>query len=277
MGLTTQTATDLSGLTSVDFPSLVGDMYAKWTLDCLTEIGYAVSVDFIARPQLFTGNIPAEIVFLRMSYGNSAPFPNNRQRAAMMMPIFGRSDGLKPDAGYSSAPFYLARKQLLDGCIAFSERAVSTGMMSMLEERVRSAVISLRAYFEALRGTSFAQSAKQMEGISTVIVQILNSPGISRVYSVPPAGPDWPLASEDPTVNATGAKLVEAIGTALALAPDYQLSYIKFILLQRVAQEGGRTLPQIFTANVNNDHDLQSLISQGYIWATSLRDFQQTP
>src|SRR6478672_8003828 len=80
------------------FPAFIGHLYAIWTLDCLDEIGCAVAVDFITRPHLYLGeDIPDQIVQLRTTYGTDAQFPNTAQRQAMMMPVFGRSDGLKPD------------------------------------------------------------------------------------------------------------------------------------------------------------------------------------
>src|SRR5262245_5369754 len=89
--------TSASAQNSDDPLRLIGRLYAIWTLDCLIEIGYAISVDFITRPQLYLNeDIPDAIVQLRMSYGTDAQFPNTAQRQAMMMPVFGRSDGLMP-------------------------------------------------------------------------------------------------------------------------------------------------------------------------------------
>jgi hypothetical protein len=59
-----------------------------------------------------------------------------------------------------------------------------------------------------------------------------------RCSASPRADARWPFDSVDPN----GAKLVENIGLTLTLPPDCKLSYTRFILLQRVAQEGGRTL-----------------------------------
>ena len=258
---------------SNEFPTLIGQLYAIWALDCLVEVGYAVSVDFVTRPQLYLADdIPNQIVQLRMSYGMEAQFPNTAQRHAMMMPVFGRSDGLKPDASTGSAPFHIARKKLVDACMAFSERAVETGV-AMLLERVRSAVVPLRAHFQALQGKSIRLSGAQMRAISDTAVSILIAPGIARIFSVSAADAKWPFGSDDPN----GAKLVEIAGSTLPLHQDCKLGYTKFILLQRVAQEGARTLPLVLTANINDERDLLALISQAYTWGTSLRDFQQLP
>jgi hypothetical protein len=232
-----------------------------------------VSVDFITRPQLYLADdIPDVIVQLRMTWGTDVPFPNGVQRRALMLPIFGRSDSLTPDASTGTAPFHVARKKLIDACIAFSERSVDTGL-TMLEERVRSALVPLRAHFDALRGKSVRLTAtQQMIPLSDDVVGILRAPGVARVFSVSPAADKWPFDSDDPN----GAKLVEKAGTDLPLAAECKLTYTKFILLQRVAQEGGRALALLLTTNPDSEPDLLALISKVYTWGTSLRDFQQT-
>src|SRR3954471_2351336 len=125
-----------SAASSGNFGTLVGRLYSIWTLDALVEIGYAISTHFITRPQLYlSDDIPDAIVDIRMSWGTDARFPNTAQRLVLMTPIFGRSDGLAPDASTGAAPFHVARKKLVDACIAFSERAVDTGI-AMLKDRV---------------------------------------------------------------------------------------------------------------------------------------------
>jgi hypothetical protein len=264
--------------TGDDLSSVIGSLYAIWTLDCLMEIGYAVSIDFITRPQLYlSDDIPDAIVQLRMSYGANASFPNTAQRQAMMMPIFGRSDGLVPDASTGTAPFHIARKKLSDACIAFSERAVDSGI-AMLKERVRSALVPLQSHFRGLgegarAGKSLRLTANlQMKPISDAVVSILLAPDVAQVFSVSPADAKWPFDSTDPS----GAKLVENAGVKLMLPQECKLSYTKFILLQRVAQEGARALPLVLTTNPDSEQELLALITQVYTWETSRRDFQQT-
>jgi hypothetical protein len=254
------------------FSALVGDLYTRWTLDGVTEIGYAVSLDMIVRPQLYQSNdIPDTVIALRMSYGTAVDIPNTVQRLAMMMPIFGRSDVLKPDASITSSAFHVARKKLIDAAIAFSERAVDTGIAS-LEDRVRSALVPLRSHFEGLSGKSFRLSYGQMKAESSNVIDLLTSPGIARVFGVNAADKAWPLGSNDPN----GAKLVEAAGAALPLASDYKMGYTKFNMLQRVAVEGGRALTTALGPAPDSKQELPTLISQLYLWGTSLRDFQQT-
>jgi hypothetical protein len=263
--------TDRERADEFPFPQLVGDLYARWTLDCLAEIGFAVSMDFIARPQLYlSSDIPAEIVDLRIAWGTDARFPNTAQRQAMLLPIFGRSDGLSPDATASTAPFHMARKKFVDACIAFSERAVDTGI-AMLLDRVRSALVPLRAHLDGLDGQSFRLTAQQIQDLSDTVIGILRSADVAKVFGVSPADALWPFDSIDPN----GAKLVENAGLTLSLAPECKLSYTRFILLQRVAQEGGRTLSEVLVTDPTSEQALLDLITHGYTWGTSLRDFQQ--
>jgi len=155
---------------------------------------------------------------------------------------------------------------------SFSERAVDTGV-AMLLERVRSAIVPLRAHFQTLAGKSIRLSGGEMNAISSAVVSMLVAPSVAKVFSVSPADAQWPFGSDDPN----GAKLVEIVGTTLPLPQDCKLSYTRFILLQRVAQEGERTLPLVLTVNLDKEQDLLALISQAYTWGTSLRDFQQQP
>jgi hypothetical protein len=260
-------------VSSVDtFSTLVGDTYSRWTMDALTEIGYAISVDMIARPQMYqSDDIPDTVVALRMSYGTAPDIPNTAQRLAMMTPIFGRSDGLKPDASTALSSFHVARKKLMDAAIAFSERAVDTGIAA-LEDRIRSAFVPLRMHFDGLNGRSFQLSCQQVKAESSNVIGVITSPGIARVFGVSAADKAWPLSSNDPN----GAKLVEAAGKSLPLAADYKMGYTKFSLLQRVAFEGRRALTTALGPAPDSEKDLQALISQLYLWGTSLRDFQQT-
>jgi len=262
-----------STVAPTDFPALVADTYARWTLDCLVEIAYAISIDFVSRPQLYqSDDIPDDIVNLRASYGADPDFPNTAQRQLMMTPVFGRSDGLKPDATNASAPFQMARKKLVDACVAFSERAVDSGI-PMLEERVRSALIPFTAHLLASKGKSFQSSGGEIVAESDTAFQILRSSGVSEVFSVTKIDDDWPLQSNDPN----GATLVEVAGVALSLSGDYKLSHTKFMLLQRVAVEGARALLLVLNTDPSNEDQLLKLISQVYTWGTSLRDFQQAP
>jgi hypothetical protein len=263
-------ATAFSPLASDSFPSLIGDLYERWTLDGLIELAYAVSIDVINRPSSYRGTLPSEIVSLRMSYGTEPDLPNTAQRQAMMMPILGRSDGLKPDAVSASTPFYSARKSFFDACIAVQTRTVDTAL-SALESVARTAILAFRGYLDNLRVASVEQSAQQIAQVSDTAIKVLTSIGVATAFGYPPAGQGWPLTSIDPN----GANLVDAIGKTLTLPPEYKLSFQKFEnQLQPTAQEGNAALPLVLTIDVNSEKELRSLIDHGYQWWKLLSDFQ---
>jgi hypothetical protein len=256
-----------------NFAELIGHLYAIWTLDCLIEIGYAASVDFITRPQLYLGDdIPDAIVQLRMSYGTDAQFPNTAQRQAMMLPIFGRSDGLMPDASAGTTPFYIARKKLFEASAAFAEAQPVDKSQTMLKERFQSALFVLDAQLQGINGKSTRLTAtRQMNAISETVVSILQSPGVAKVFSVSPADARWPFDSDDPN----GAKLVENAGSKLPVPQECKMSYTKFTQLLRVQRAGEQALIQVLTANPESEPELLALISLVYRWGIALRDFQQ--
>src|SRR5437773_4292122 len=74
----------------------LGLMYKRWTLDCVVNIAYAVSLDFSQRPELYqeVGNATADkLTQLQSDVGYEANFPNVNTRQILMSPIFGESDG----------------------------------------------------------------------------------------------------------------------------------------------------------------------------------------
>jgi hypothetical protein len=248
----------------------IGTMYSHWVLDLLMESAYAVSNDFVARPQLYqTVDQPVveKLVQIRVNYGSDAHFPSSQQRQQMNLPIFGRSDALRPDTS-ALAGFVLARKKLLDAATAFAERSVDTGVQ-MLTDRIRSALVPLRSYLQSVFGTSMEASNKQIDSFFEQAVDILRSGQVSAVFGFKPARADWPEASDDPN----GAKLVGAISSTLKLSPDYSISWDKFILLRRVAAEGRKALKKIYDT-ADSEMDLSDLITATYTWGTSIRDYQ---
>jgi hypothetical protein len=257
---------------SGDFPDLIAKLYSRWTLDGLIELAYAVSLDFVANPQSYVGpDIPEVISDFRVAYGTDKHFQNTAQRQAMVLPVLGRSDALKPDPTVATSKFHVTRKVFLDACAAFSERTVDTGL-PMLEARVRSSLLTLRAHFEGLRGTAVQTASHLIVDISDHAAQILKAPGVAKVFGQDPAASDWPVAS----IDSNGAKLVEAIGASLAVQAEYKLAQTKFILLQQIAQEGSKTLPLVLTTG-QTESGSNELIKHGYAWGSSLRDYQQVP
>jgi hypothetical protein len=89
--------------TSYDFPDVIASLYGLWTLDGLVELAYAVSLDFVSRPESYVGvDIPDAISDFRVSWGTHKEFQNTAERQAMVSPILGRSDWLRGHPRLSS-------------------------------------------------------------------------------------------------------------------------------------------------------------------------------
>lgn len=252
------------------FENNVADMYRRWCLNCLVEIANAVSLDFIRRPQLYQQiDVVAELTTLRSRYGNEENVPNTQQRKSIFTPFFGNSDGYP--VSNEASPFHIARKKLVDAAIAFSERVYDTGE-DMLRERVRSSIIPLQTYLKGFDGSSFNESYKHTKHIfEDLSVKILKSPDIASIFGIQRINEtSWPFE-----YSSNGAKLIEAITTALKLASEISFSQEKFVFLQRVAQEGYNALLNVMDYNPNwDDSQLNDLIKYVYAWGNSLHDFQ---
>jgi hypothetical protein len=260
-------------------------LYGAWTLDVIIDLAHAVALDFVARPQSY-GGLDADrdrdvidiIQKFRVSYGKAERFEDAPGRQAMVLPILARSDALRPDSNVGTSSFYLARKRFLDACTAFSERTVESGV-HMLAARVVSSLVTLRAYFDGLNGASAGSTSKRIVEEFENATRVLKSPGVATMFGQkPPADADWPLEADPNQSDPNGAKLVEAIGASLAVPPEDKLSYLKFILLQRVAQVGSAALTLALEdnalADVADKAKLDLLVTAGYLWATALRDYQ---
>jgi hypothetical protein len=256
-----------SATTDDKFPTMAGNLYARWTLDCLAEIAYAISADAIYRPQVYqSDDIPDELVNLRMSYGTAPHLPNSSQRQAMMIPILGPSDGLRTAAS-SQSSFQMARRKFFEACAGFARHA-SDVERSILEDQVRFSAAILRAHFEGIRGKSFRLSTQQINDLFEIALRTLKAPGVTKVFGIGHIAPEWPFNSMD----SNGAKLVESVGIALSLSGNCKLTFTDFLLLQRIAREGSQAIHVLLSVDLLSDEELKSLIKRGYTWHASLRE-----
>jgi hypothetical protein len=243
-------------------------MYCRWTLDGLPEIAYAVSKDFVARPEFYkAADIPGEIVELRIEYGSRSRLPNRSQRLDINSPIFGVSDGYGGDT--SNDKFRVLRKPLFDGCIALSELTSNTAPASQ-KPRILNALDSLRLRLKSFDGKSIRGSYEQVLHVSKAAVGILSSTGVSQVFGVNPAPNHiWPYDSSD----ANGSLLIGSISDKLTLGPNLTFTADRFQRLRRVAQQGREALILIITTDVAESRAFDALVVSVYTWAMSLKDY----
>lgn len=253
--------------TDSSFAQLTGDLYARWTLDCVVDIAYAVSRDFVARPEFYKrGEVSDGIVDLRMEYGTSSELPNPSQRQEIASPVLGGSEGYTVDG---SDKFRALRKPLFDACSILSERSVADSAASM-RQAVLSALQLFQPYLMSFDGESIRRSYRQITSISDLAFNLLRSPGIAQVFGVsPPPMAGWPIDFND----SNGALLIRAIGEKLPLSPQHVFSEEKFQRLRRVAQQGRDALVAVLSNSDPAGDRLDPMITSVYTWAISLRDY----
>lgn len=254
---------------STEYADLVGDMYARWVLDGLIEIAYAIAKDFVARPEFYKeSDIPEGIVELRMEYGTKSVLPNRIQRQEINSPIFGASDGYPSDN--TTDKFRTLRKPLFDACITLNELTCSTTSAASLKPRVLTALGFLQQRLYSFNGVSIRRSHRQVQHVSELGYSVLRAAGITRVFGVGPTkSTAWPLESDD--IN--GSQLVRAVSEKLPLGPEYIFNEDKFQRVRQVAQQGRDALRTIFSVDANTSNGFDELVGSVYAWAFSIKDY----
>src|SRR2546423_4044931 len=103
------------------FGQRLGLMYKRWVLDCIPNLGYAVSVDFSTRPELYkqvNAKTAQQLTELQSEYGFEPNLPNDTIRLMLMKPIFGESDG--SGSGNDGSIFQSSRMPVLAAAAAFA-------------------------------------------------------------------------------------------------------------------------------------------------------------
>jgi hypothetical protein len=253
---------------SVSYAELVSDMYARWVLDCVVEVAYAVSRDFAARPDCYQSpDLQDEVVDFRSSYGYTRAFPNKAQRQDLNSPVFGLSDGYSPDSG--SDDFHNYRRSLFDACSRFLG-STSTDASPLLRPPIRTAIELFQLYLRKFNGESIHSSYKQVRSISNLSFRLIRNPGISRVFGGRTAPTnEWPLNAHDQS----GGQLISTIGVQLKLTADVVFSEVKFARLLRIAHDGRAALEAILR-HKPNDQNLDTVIEKVYNWSFAIADYR---
>jgi hypothetical protein len=243
-------------------------MYKRWTLDCIINIAYAVSVDFSQRPELYQEvgeKIADKLTELQSNFGFEASFPNVITRQMLMKPLFGESDG--HGSGNDGSTFQSFRLPVLAAAADFSENAQPTAF-AMLRERVRSAIVPFKTHLVDLKGASLLQTQKRTESIFDTAQLILKDPHVSVVFGINGnIDSAWPLESNDPQ----GAKLIEKITTQLTGLPYGVITKEMFVRIQRIAEKGYQSIRIIIDQDIENtEFNLDPLISELYAWGSDL-------
>jgi hypothetical protein len=256
----------------------VAGLYFFSLLDCLGDLAYAVSIDFFARPQLYT-NLAADstgelaeaqrIAKLRWRLGKEETVPSKEQRHAIYVPLFGAVEQMNGVANFARL-----RDDLVAAVTAYSESLFEKGE-PMLRERVTRTAVPLRLYLVKRQGasTTWSKDGVLEEFTEGLAYPILRNAGIAGVFGVPPVSEAFPYV-EDPNGN----QLVEEISARLGYkdASGQPITSERFSNLQRAAISGTEALGTVIDLIDPNDEEaVANLITKAYIWGSALRDVQR--
>lgn len=246
---------------STSSAAFLGDMYARWTLDCLVEIAHAISIDYFSHPDIYQGDdTPNDIVHLWLSYGTAKNFPNKEQRRVLAGAIFGDSDGYPPKGttAYTDT-FHRDVDTLFQTCIA-AQTATSAQSREGLNITVQTAVLpEFQSYLGGFPGKAACIAHEQLQAVSEIAFEILRSNTVSsRFIGIhPPISDQWPLQQKDPNGDKLIAECVSTLNIDSGAMPK------DFPHLRTLAQVGREAIEAI----VDPDAALDDIIRKVYAWA----------
>jgi hypothetical protein len=255
------------------FSRQLATLYKIWTLDCVTHIGHAVSIDFSNRPNLYSGiNLETanQLTEMQSEYGFSRNFANDAIRLMLMKPIFGESDG--HGSGNDGSGFQAARMPVLAAAAGFALNAQPLAFQ-MHRERFRNEAFSFVSFMTELEGASFSQTEVRMRSVFNTAASIIRDSDVASKFGITdPIDASWPL--EFP-VDPTGARLIEYITTQLLGMPYGIITLNQFVHMQRMAQKGFDSISRILETNLDEinvtDDAINELIREFYAWGSELR------
>jgi hypothetical protein len=253
----------------------ISSMYGRWTLDCVIEAALAVAHDYVKRYRHYrdvTGGVPDILSSFRSRTGSDPDWPNVAQRSAIYTPLLGGSDA-KP-GGDRTSTFQQSAATLREAAVAYSERVFDTGE-PMLRQAFVDAARNFQAYLSTVNGGVVQDGNDRTTAIFDNAKQVLATAEVAKAFGLPPApARDWPLAG---VLSGDGAYLIEEIARSLQPAGVGPVSQQQFIVLQRIAHYGARTIEGT-TKSVKagwqpdaKNAEFLELIGNAYSWATALR------
>lgn len=260
MATAKKTSTDLSYATSL------GLMYRRFVLDCISDLGYAVSQDCFYRPQYYQ-DLPVGIVksmgILQASMGTQPDLPDRETRAMLYNPIFGNSD--VTGTGNDGSAYQAGRLKLIASATAFSERTQAAGFLAV-RERVMSSLVSPIDHFKGIVGASFTESDHRTNALFELSMKIITDTAVRGIFGINKA-PDLEFS------NSEAAKLVQRISEQLQdLIPSGRISREKFTEQLRMAKNGKEAIELMLNPDVLTGDEglLDTLIPKVYAWGSDL-------
>lgn len=244
----------------------LGDMYGRWTLDCLVEIAHAIAIDFFSSPEFYQGDdTPEKIVDLWLSYGSVKNLPNKEQRHILAGAIFGECDGYtSKGATAETDAFHANLEPLFQTCIA-AQTATSAQSREGLNTAVLTAALpEIQSYLGGFPGKAAHLAYEQIKAVSDVAYAILRSATVSSHFIGlhDHISERWPLQGTDPNGDKLIGECVSKLKIDIAVPKD-------FPHLRTLAQAGKEAIEAI----VDPDAALDDVIQKVYTWAMFIGNY----
>jgi hypothetical protein len=250
----------------------IATLYFWSILDCLVELAYAISVDFFARPHMYTAlteRTSADIARLRARYGMDERIPSLQQRFEIFGPIFGPTDGT---VSTGASQFCQLRDALCEAVVRFRVRPAEEGV-EMLRQDVRFSAGALRDWLGSHHGSSVGWSSGQaLPNISEQLAyQILRAQAITAIFGINPGlDPTWPYAPSRDAEKFVEEASRQLMFSGSGLTPVNRATIAR---LQRVATRGAEAIAIVLqdTGDSTSDSDVSALVTASYAWLSALR------
>src|SRR5690349_3433873 len=224
-----------------------GEMYQRWTLDCIVEVARLVSRDFSTARPLHYKQVPPAVcdllADLETRTGHEPAWPDANQRAAFYGNLFGPSDG-KPVSGHVS-DFHRLAAAVREAATRYTEggedRAGRTPGEPILLQRFRDSQEELRRYLIRSAGPAIDFREQQANQIFDAAANVLRDQEVARAFGKQqPQVANWPR--ETANFDSDGASLVDEITRQLVPDKAGRITESQFLRIQRVASRGRETI-----------------------------------
>jgi mersacidin/lichenicidin family type 2 lantibiotic len=231
----------------------LGQLYQQWALDFVIEAVRAIAQDDARHPDKYRDvpdAVTTSLAEFRSKVGVDPEWPSFAERNATYDAQLGAWFADAAAAFRAAVETYVQKS-------SDATRAISTDVAA-------HAVDAFRVHLDA-RGESALQ---RRHATATTMFQsaarVFRSPEIARVFNERAAGDSWPL---DGARDAAGANLVGAIARELFPSMIGRMTAYKFLLLQRVADHGARTLTRVL-----DNSPLDAVMEPAYAWCQAARE-----
>lgn len=236
-------------------------MYQRFVLDCICDLGLAISMDFSQKPHLYidVDSIAKELIKFQCMINVDPNLPGKEIREKLYHPIFGISETSKTSTNNST--FKMLRNKLFEAAASYAENA-QPFQFAALRIDVINAIAAPRDHFEGLQGTSINITKKRIKRIFNISTKILMDPKIMMRFGIDGTFTKaenkeekekdvmksvWPLEE----INPIGSKLIYEISNQLKDISGGIIERQEFVRMQRIAQRGSIAIKMLIDTDLD--------------------------